>query len=277
MIGRFMLLLLRLLVGLLAATTAVWFFVLRPLQKSWGVDPAEWSRTMPGDGLVPDAPMVETRGITIEAPPDQVWPWLVQMGFGRAGWYSYDKLDNRGASADRIVPEFQSLAVGDIMPAWPGGGFRVAAIEPGRSLSLFVDTKLVREQAAAAEAAEGAEAKAAEGAETETVTEAAGPAPRPFRRPETRWTAGTKAAGAMGEAAMPEFAASWTFVLDPLEGGRTRVIERIRAWAPQPSGAQQLALPMLGMGVFLMTRRQLLGLKERVERHPRGAEEVRAA
>ena len=57
----------------------------------------------------------------IAAPPERVWPWRVQMGAGRAGWYSYDRIDNGGRpSADRIVPELQRLAVGDVMPAVPG-------------------------------------------------------------------------------------------------------------------------------------------------------------
>ena len=77
-----------------------------------------------------------------------------------------------------------------------------------------------------------------------------------------------KVAGGMGGAAMPEFKASWVFVLEPTaDGTGTRVIERLRAWTPEPSAPQKLALPMFGVGVFLMTRKQLLGLKERVERY----------
>ena len=72
------------------------------------------------------------------------------MGFGRAGWYSYDQLDQRGKSADTLVEAWQALAVGDIMPTHPGGGFEVAALEPGRSLVLRSDTALVTAQTAAA-------------------------------------------------------------------------------------------------------------------------------
>ena len=79
--------------------------------------------------------------MTIAAPPDSVWRWLVQMGAGRAGWYSYDWIDNGGRpSATKIVPELQHLAVGDIMPALAGAtdAFIVAAIEPSRDLVLTV-------------------------------------------------------------------------------------------------------------------------------------------
>jgi hypothetical protein len=224
-------------VSVTASLVATYLTVLRPMRRSWGLDPDEGMSPLPGDDLVPDAPLVETRGITIDAPPAAVWPWLVQMGYGRGGWYSYDKMDNDAASADRILPEFQVLSVGDVMPTWPGGGFQVAALDPGRSLVLYLDTPMVKEQQAAHE---------------QTL-------PEPI-------TPGIRAAGAMGDTAMPDFRASWAFVLQPLDGDRTRVIERLRAWAPEPSGIQKLALPILGMGVFLMTRKQLLGLKERIER-----------
>ena len=94
---------------------------------------------MPGDDLVPEPVLSLTHAIDIGAPPERVWPWLVQMGAGRAGWYSYDRVDNGGRpSADRIVPELQRLAVGDVMPAVPGAtdAFMVAGVEPRRSLVL---------------------------------------------------------------------------------------------------------------------------------------------
>ena len=116
----------------------------------WSVVPDEADRVLPGDELVPEPVAIETRGITIDAPPSAVWPWLVQMGYGRAGWYSYDQLDQRGASAQEIVPEWQTLAVGDILPTHPGGGFEVAILEPKRALVVRSDTALVRAQAEAA-------------------------------------------------------------------------------------------------------------------------------
>jgi hypothetical protein len=92
-----------------------------------------------GDDVVPDANAQLTHAMTIDAPPRDVWPWLVQMGCQRAGWYSWDALDNAGVrSADRIIPELQHLAVGDVLPARPGGavGFRVLRTVPERALVL---------------------------------------------------------------------------------------------------------------------------------------------
>ena len=75
---------------------------------------------MPGDELIDDPSMNATRSITIAAPPTSVFPWLVQMGFGRAGWYSYDWIDNFGRpSAKAILPEFQSLRSGEPVPGGP--------------------------------------------------------------------------------------------------------------------------------------------------------------
>ena len=79
--------------------------------------------------------------VTIDAPPDQVWPWLVQMGGDRGGWYSWDRLDNGGRpSATKVHPEWQDLAVGDFVKYWRSAGpvdvWEVAALEPNRFLRL---------------------------------------------------------------------------------------------------------------------------------------------
>ena len=98
--------------ALLTAAVASARFV-RPWQLAWGATPAEVSRALPSDDLVPDPTFNATRAITLDAPPAQVWPWLVQMGLTRAGWYSYDLLDNLGRpSARRILPELQELQPG---------------------------------------------------------------------------------------------------------------------------------------------------------------------
>ena len=82
---------------------------------------AERRRALSGDGFICNAAGAVMHAMTIAAPPDSVWRWLVQMGAGRAGWYSYDWIDNGGRpSATKIVPELQHLAVGDIMPALAG-------------------------------------------------------------------------------------------------------------------------------------------------------------
>jgi hypothetical protein len=99
----------------------------------------EVRRPLPGDELVPSAKLRWTHAITIRARPAESWPWLVQMGCRRAGWYSYDGLDNGGVtSADRIVPELQRAEAGDIFPMTPAAedGFVVRAIEPERALVL---------------------------------------------------------------------------------------------------------------------------------------------
>jgi hypothetical protein len=101
----------------------------------------EKRRPLPGDVFVPEPIFVSTHAITIDAPPERVWPWIAQMGAGRAGWYSWDAIDNGGApSRTRIVPELQSIARGDIMPAVLGAkdAFIVAAVDPPRDLVLTV-------------------------------------------------------------------------------------------------------------------------------------------
>lgn len=99
----------------------------------------ERRRPMPGDLLVPDAILSFTHAIDLAAPPDRVWPWLAQMGAGRAGWYSWDRLDNGGRrSASVLVPELQRVGAGDLMPATPGARdvFLVVRAEPPRDLIL---------------------------------------------------------------------------------------------------------------------------------------------
>jgi hypothetical protein len=106
--------------------------------------------TLPGDDLLPAARAQATHHIDIEAAPDRVWPWLVQMGRGRAGWYSWDRLDNGGIpSADRIIPALQTLAVGDILPIKPNSpdGMAVLALDPPRALVLG-DPSLLRGRSA---------------------------------------------------------------------------------------------------------------------------------
>ncbi len=99
----------------------------------------ERRRPMPCDVLVPDAIISFTHAIDLAVPPERAWPWLVQMGADRGGWYSWDRIDNAGhRSADRIVPELQHISVGDVLPAIPGArdAFVVARMEPPQDLVL---------------------------------------------------------------------------------------------------------------------------------------------
>lgn len=210
-----------------------------PWWRSWGVEPAEAAKPLAGDEIVEGGVTAETRGITIEAPASAVWPWLVQMGFGRAGWYSYDAVDMRGSSAGRILPEHQSLAPGDIVPTHPGGGFVVKDIEPERHLVLYLDSEMVRAQV---------EEAAAINAES---------------------PANLRMTGAFMEQGQPtEFTASWAFVLEPVGPTRTRLIERfrVRFGTADDKPWTKATMPLMGFGVFLMMRKQLLGIRDRAER-----------
>lgn len=102
-------------------------------------DAAENERPLPGDDLLADAAAQMTDAITIRAKPEAIWPWLVQMGCRRAGWYSYDFLDNAGIeSAREIHPELQRIEVGETLPATPEGddGFEILRVDPPRVLVL---------------------------------------------------------------------------------------------------------------------------------------------
>jgi hypothetical protein len=98
-------------------------------------------RSLPGDAMISDPIFTSTRAITINAPPEQVWPWIAQMGSGRAGWYSWDAIDNGGGpGSTSIVPALQTVIPGDIMAAVPGAqdAFVVANVDPPRDLVLTV-------------------------------------------------------------------------------------------------------------------------------------------
>jgi len=105
----------------------------------WGATAEEAARRLPGDDLLDRADIVATRAISIDAPPSAIWPWLVQMGPGRGGAYTYDWIENLLGldmhSADRIHPEWQDLKVGDVLRSGDGKlGMRVEILEPERLL-----------------------------------------------------------------------------------------------------------------------------------------------
>lgn len=112
----------------------------RPWHLRWGGTDQEFDEPVPGDDLIAGADLIATRAITIRTSPDRVWPWLAQLGQGRGGFYSYDFLENLvGAdihNANRIVPEWQDVRVGDQVKLFPEVGLVVASLERGRSLVL---------------------------------------------------------------------------------------------------------------------------------------------
>jgi hypothetical protein len=111
-----------------------------------GATQGEVQRSLPGDELVPSPKSGYTQAITIRAPKTEVWPWLVQIGYKRAGWYSHDFLhrlvgiagcvDDERCSAKRIIPELQGLRIGDVIEIAPGMGYTVAGLEPEQALVL---------------------------------------------------------------------------------------------------------------------------------------------
>jgi hypothetical protein len=107
-----------------------WYFIspfLRRSHVTWGATPAEVAATLPGDDLFPQAQYRTTRAITIGVPPEAVWPWLVQVGYRRAGWYAGDLLDNFARpSIRRIVPELQDIHVGQWLSMVPKPSERTA-------------------------------------------------------------------------------------------------------------------------------------------------------
>jgi hypothetical protein len=127
-----------------AVAAGAYALLIRPWHLHWGATKEEAQQPMPGDDEVSQANYQSTRAITIQAPPVEVWSWLVQMGYGRAGFYSYAWIERalglRSLSnAERILPQFQHLSVGDIIPLEPGGsGYRVASLEPNRLLALAI-------------------------------------------------------------------------------------------------------------------------------------------
>jgi hypothetical protein len=113
----------------------------RRLYLTWGATNEEAAGPMPGDNLLPDAALVSTRAISVGAPPSAVWPWLVQMGSGRGGAYTYDWIENllglNMHSVDEIIPQLQNLAAGDVLPLGPDGpDMRVEICDRNRTLAF---------------------------------------------------------------------------------------------------------------------------------------------
>jgi len=135
---------LRALAAVGALAPWAYLLIVRPWHIKWGATDEDVRKGLPGDELVPHPALESTRAVTILAPAEEVWRWLVQLGQDRGGFYSYDRLENLAGAdihnVDRIVPEMQHLKVGDFVPMapveWgvPMGGFTVVRIEPGRAV-----------------------------------------------------------------------------------------------------------------------------------------------
>ena len=126
---------------LLGCLVLSYIFLIRPWFMRWGATDAEVAMTLPGEPLTPDALSVSTRALTIHASAAKVWPWLVQIGVGRAGWYSHAWLENLFATgmqnADQIRPEWQTVQVDDRwLMTKMGNAAQITLVEPGRALRL---------------------------------------------------------------------------------------------------------------------------------------------
>jgi hypothetical protein len=212
-----------------AVTAGTYALLIRPWQLNWGATKEEVHQPMPGDALIPYPKMETTRAITIQARPADVWSWLVQMGTGRAGWYSYAWLENllprgaRGAgiiNAQQIIPAFQHLEVGDSIPLSPTTGLSVAAIDSPRVLALRISMSAL------------------------TGMPLASDEPKPDAY----------------------FDGSWVFVLKEIDEQMTRVIERLRADYQPRLWLAPLVYLLAEPVFFVMERKMLLGIKQRAER-----------
>ena len=185
----------------------LYWFPIRRWMSRWGATPSDLTRVMPGDGLLVDPTYSGTLAVLVKAPPEHIWPWLVQIGYQRGGLYSYDWLDRLFGyldrpSANRILPECQNLAVGDEIPLGRGPSWPVAVIEPNHALVLDMRN-------------------------------------------------------------LSGFDWVWQFGLYKIDETGTQLVSRSRVRTP--SAWARLATYAIEPAGFLMTRRMLLGLKQRAE------------
>jgi hypothetical protein len=193
------------LTGIILSALVYWL-VIRPWHLKWGATGAELQASMPGDDVIAEPHCVATRSVTIHAQVEDVWPWLAQMGYERAGLYAYDWIGRwrgtlAGPSATHIVPKFQALRVGGLVPRGSAPSWRVKGLEPNRFLVVHV---------------------------------------RETGREQTR---------------------AWE--LHELDESHTRLVLRIRSRWTRPSPFP--LFHFMEAGSFLMTRKHLLGIRQRAE------------
>ena len=190
-------------IGILAA----YKYVIQPWHLNWGASAEDVERKMFGDSLVDEPDYVSTRAVLIEARPEEVYPWLIQIGQGRGGMYSYDWIENLLGldihSVEEIIPELQDLKVGDTIPLEPSGaGLEVKNLEANKAMTLA--------------------------------------------HPDGGWT--------------------WDFKLYPVNEYETRLVSRNRFSFKEADLGLRFYLTLIEPGVFIMERKMLLGIKERVAR-----------
>jgi hypothetical protein len=218
----------RVLVGGALLPWAYLLFV-RPWHSRWGATKEEARRSLAYDHFIPRPLAQTTRAITIDVPPEEVWRWLMQLGVGRGGLYSYDWLENLANldvhSAEEIVPELQNLKIGDLVRLAPEGmgaeaGWRVAVMDPGRTLVLH------------------------QPADSESG--------RPLDRDDP----------SLGNY----YGWNWAFVLEETDGGGTRLIVRSRVDGRPRSLIKAFYVMLLEFPHFVMERGMLKGIKKRAQR-----------
>jgi hypothetical protein len=189
--------------------TLLYWFPLRSWFARWGTTPDDLTRVMTGDPFILNPTLSATHAVTIDALPEDIWLWLVQMGYRRGGLYSYDWLDRLFGildrpSANRVLPEFQHLALGDKILLGPGQKQKltVVAVEPYRALVLS------------------------------------------YKEHGFDWV--------------------WQFGLYPLDNNRTRLVTRGTERFSNTVGAW-LFMRVMEPAAFVMTRRMLMGVKQRAE------------
>lgn len=130
------------ILGPSVALAVLYWIPVRRWMGSWGTTPEELARALPGDALVADPTDMSMQAVTVNTPPEDIWPWLAQIGYQRGGLYSYDWLDRLFGfldrpSATRILPEFQQLNAGDKIPCGRAGTeLTVGLVNPPRALAL---------------------------------------------------------------------------------------------------------------------------------------------